>query len=616
MTTPPSVAAEISNPPAAPHWSNPLVRLFSPESYLLLLAAGVGLSTGAAIVGFHLLYESLHQGVFGWLSSALSAWGGYRTLALIPLLGGLVMGGLILLWPRFGPSMTGLIGLARGTGADEPLRTPQKLLAASLSLASGASLGPEGPSVESGGNLGLAIARWARMSRERQLLLIGAGAAAGIAAGFNAPIAGVFFAFEVVLGTSFAGAAVSAVLIAAVLSALVAQVGLGAQPAFSLPAYVVRSPLELPLYLGLGVLASLVSSSYMALVQLLQQAFRGETAIGAVLGRIPRSLRPALAGLIVGLVSLQFPQVLGVGYETIEGLLSGMSLTPLTMVLLLIGKLGLTALCLASGFVGGGFAPAMFLGAVLGSFYGWVLTALFPTSWIPIASPPAYAMVGMAAVLAGSVRAPLTAILLLFELTRDYRIVLPLMAAAGLSAWLADRLRPKATHSDLPGLPQKRQPDLPLRLPVEVALRPVECWLPSDIPADQALAQLIEAASYHALVHDRHDRVLGLVTLPDLQRSLSATPTEPLLAIASRELIWVHCGESLAEAIARMDVRGLQQLPVLAGGTDESSVAITAVQGWVDRDSIQQALNLAEAQDLLLAHQARQLTAPVLTEKA
>ena len=170
------------------------------------------------------------------------------------------------------------------------------MVAASVSLGSGASLGPEGPSVEIGANFGMLLSQVLQVSQERQRLLLGAGAAAGLAAGFNAPIAGVFFALEVVLGTTFANSAVSVVLLAAVVAALIAQIGLGGQPAFTLPVYEVRSPLEFPLYMGLGVFASLVSITYTRSLRLLSACFQGQVTGFTWLGRIPLVVHPVMGG--------------------------------------------------------------------------------------------------------------------------------------------------------------------------------------------------------------------------------------------------------------------------------------------------------------------------------
>jgi len=159
-------------------------------------------------------------------------------------------------------------------------------------------------------------------------------------------------------------------------------------------------------------------------------------------GQIPQPIHPIIGGIIVGSAALQFPQILGVGYETVEAMLQDVQFSLHLLLVLLVVKLVMTAISAGSGFIGGLFAPAMFLGASFGSAYAKILAVVFPAICEQMAAPPAYAMVGMAAMLAGSVRAPLTAILMLFELTRDYRIVLPLMAAVGLSVWLVERIKP------------------------------------------------------------------------------------------------------------------------------------------------------------------------------
>ncbi|MBD1810205.1 chloride channel protein, partial [Microcoleus sp. FACHB-DQ6] len=348
-----------------------------------------------------------------------------------------------------------------------------------------ASLGPEAPSVEIGANFGMLLAQVLQLSPERQRLLLGAGAAAGLSAGFNSPIAGVFFALEVVLGSTFATSSVSVVLLSAVVSALIAQICLGAQPAFALPIYDVRSPLELPLYMGLGLLASGVSLVYTEAIQLADRCFQGKLRGFAWLGRVPRPLQPIIGGACVGLVALQFPQILGVGYETVQAMLQDVKFSLPLLLLLLFVKLAMTAISLGSGLVGGIFAPAMFLGASLGSAYGLFLEML-PAMSDRVAGPPAYAMVGMAAVLAGSARAPLTAILLMFELTRDYRIVLPLMAAVGLSVWLVECVNRRSTAHSL-NL-QQMGVDVAVNTPIK-AREQLQDW--EDVLGDRIVTELI-----------------------------------------------------------------------------------------------------------------------------
>lgn len=388
------------------------------------------------VVTFHYLIQVIHGVMFQDLFGVLADGRGWA-LASIPTFGGIIIGLMRWRLRDFGPGISSLVAATQGLKELSPLKPIAKMVAASVSLGTGASLGPEAPSAEIGANFGMLVGQVLQLSKERQHLLLGAGAAAGLAAGFNAPIAGVFFALEVVLGSTFATSSVSVVLLAAVVSAWIAQMCLGAQPAFALPAYDVRSPLELPLYIGLGLLASFTSLGYTKAIKFAEHCFAGEVKGTAWLGKIPHYYHPIIGGGLVGLVSLQLPQILGVGYETVEAMLQDVDFSLSLLLMLLIGKLVMTALSLGSGLVGGIFAPAMFLGASLGSAYGLIL-ALLPGISSHVAGPPAYAMVGMAAVLAGSAKAPLTAILLLFELTRDYRIVLPLMAAVGLTVWLME----------------------------------------------------------------------------------------------------------------------------------------------------------------------------------
>ncbi|MFY8147742.1 MAG: chloride channel protein, partial [Prochlorococcaceae cyanobacterium] len=333
------------------------------------------------------------------------AWLELWPVVVVPTLGGLAVGLLRRFGGELGPGLPSLLAMAEGSQPAAPKLPLLRLVAASLSLGSGASLGPEGPSVEGGGNIGLWVGERGRLPPQSQKTLVACGVAAGLAAGFKAPIAGVFFALEGSFSTIPGRPSVRAVLVAAVASCLVTQLFLGDTPILRLPAYEVRSPLELPLYLGLGVVASLMSWLLLSLLAL----GRGPRLQGW-LERLPAGLPTALGGAAVGGMALVFPQVLGVGYDTIEALLGRDGGIPLLTLLVLLGvKVLATALSNATGFVGGGFAPSLFLGAVLGSCYGQILGE--SGLHLPVAEPPAYAMVGMAAVLAGSARAPLTALL-------------------------------------------------------------------------------------------------------------------------------------------------------------------------------------------------------------
>ncbi len=520
-------------------------------------------------------------------------------VVVVPTLGGLAVGLLRWLGGSIGPGLPSLMAMADGVLAAAPRLPLLRLVAASLSLGSGASLGPEGPSVESGANLGLWVGLRARLSPQSQKALVAAGVAAGLAAGFKAPIAGVFFAFEGSFSAIPGRPNLRAVLVAAVASSLVTQLCLGDTPILRLPAYEVRSLFELPLYLGLGVLASLMS---WALVSLMAAGRDGR--LQELLQRMPPGLPTALGGAAVGGMALAFPQVLGVGYDTIEALLGSDGGIPLlTLLALLFVKLLATAVSNATGFVGGGFAPSLFLGAVLGNCYGQLLGE--SGLHLPVAEAPAYAMVGMAAVLAGSARAPLTALLLLFELTRDIRIVLPLMAAAGLSAALVERWQGFQDPGLLGPDPLEEQRRSQLgRISVLEALEPeAPLVLPADSTAAEALACLIDAHG-HCLIVVEHGSAVGLVTLPDLQRALSggdrAMGAVSLLECRRTELVWLPGCARLDRLEDQLNPNGLRQLPIfklpdgvgghLPHGLPSAGLPINSLQGIASRDGMARAL--------------------------
>lgn len=604
---PPSAA-----PSSVAHFLNRLQP--NPETVVLLLAVLIGTSTGMGIVTFHYLIHLIHHLMFENFMGPISARGAW-TLACVPAFGGAIVG--LMRWHRrdFGPGISALIAAAQGLRELLPLRPVTKMVAASVSLGTGASLGPEGPSVEIGANFGMLLGEVLQVSRERQRLLLGAGAAAGLAAGFNAPIAGVFFALEVVLGTTFATSAVSVVLLSAVVAALIAQIGLGSQPAFTLPMYEVRSPFELPLYLGLGLLAAGVSVTFTHTIQLARRCFRGEVALVRWIARIPRPVHPAIGGVCVGLVALQWPQILGIGYETVEAMLQDVEFSLPLLVALLVVKLLITALCQGSGLVGGVFAPAMFLGASLGSAYAKVVAASSGAIAHQMAAPPAYAMVGMAAVLAGTAKAPLTSILLLFELTRDYRIVLPLMAAVGLTAWTIEGLKRQSDRDlNLEQMGVNVEPDRNLELLKEM---PVRAAMRDSFPTLKAHQSVLEAGlaltqqhSHSGLVFDDAERLIGIVSLQDIERAIAlwersgVTPGEsdsavltwthqPIAEICTTEILYACEDEPLADALDRMAARGLRQLPVV------DSQDPHRVLGLLDKEGAALACNVAAVSEAL-----------------
>ncbi|MFM2063610.1 MAG: hypothetical protein RLZZ507_3281 [Cyanobacteriota bacterium] len=630
---PPTQLRKVTQLAAFPTSSAPLTHLInrfqpSPETVVLFLAMLIGGGTGMGVVTFHYLIQLIHDLMLENFMAQIGVWGAW-TLACVPTLGGVIVGLMRWRTQDFGPGLSSLIAVSQGREVKQQLRPVTKMIAAAVSLGSGASLGPEGPSVEIGTNFGVLLSDVLQVSQERQRLLLGAGAAAGLAAGFNAPIAGVFFALEVVMGaTSFATSAVSVVLLAAVVAALIAQIGLGSQPAFALPAYQVRSPLELPLYIGLGLGASLVALSYTQSIRLVQAFFAGRLKRFEFLGKIPKSLQPIIGGAVVGLVALQYPQILGIGYGTVQAMLQDQEFSLNLLLVLMVLKVLMTAVSSASGFVGGLFAPAMFLGASFGSAYAKVLALMVPTIGEYMAAPPAYAMVGMAAVLAGSVRAPLTAILMLFELTRDYRIVLPLMAAVGLSVWLVERIKPTVnSNSNLQQIGLSELKDKQVEIVQQISVADAMHSYPKKMPANlgvlEAAMEMIRDRSPSALVIDANEQLVGILSLDDINRTLSLWEkyqnssseiqanlfSQTLIDICTTDILYAWQDEPLSEALDRMALRGLHQLPVVArnnpdcilGLLEKEQIALTCNLATT-RKALQQYLPILPTTDIVIGH--------------
>jgi CBS domain-containing protein len=365
--------------------------------------------------------------------------------------------------------------------------------------------------------------------------------------------------------------------------------------------------------LGLG--ASLISLTYTQSIRLAKACFAGKVPGFQFLGQIPQPIHPIIGGIIVGAAALQFPQILGVGYETVEAMLQDVQFSLHLLLVLLVVKLVMTAISAGSGFIGGLFAPAMFLGASFGSAYAKILAVVFPAICEQMAAPPAYAMVGMAAMLAGSVRAPLTAILMLFELTRDYRIVLPLMAAVGLSVWLVERIKPTFnSNSNLQqiGLSELKdeRAEIVQEILVEDAMHPYPKKLPASLSVLEAAVEMLRDRTRSVLVVDREDQLVGILSLEDINRALALWQTYPnssseisgnlsgqtLKDICTTEIIYAWQDELLSEALDRMSVRGLHQLPVVARDKPDR------ILGLLEKEQIALTYNLAVTRKALRHH--------------
>jgi len=403
------------------------------QMYMVLISIIIGLLGGLGAVAFRALIRAGEE--LFWRSGEPSLEmlralpGGWKVLA--PAVGGLIVGVIIYFFAREAkghgvPEVMEAVVL-RG-GRIRPRVVAAKMLASGVCIASGGSVGREGPIVQIGSAIGSTVGQWLGIGERRLRTLVGCGAAAGIAGTFNAPVAGALFAVEVILG-DFAVTQFSPIVISSVAATVVSRHFLGDFPAFEVPAYSLASPWELLVYAFLGVLAGFVALLFIKIL------YGAEDLFDAL--KFPEYLKPVLGGVSIGLMALWYPEIYGVGYEAINEALQG-NLLLNALLFLVVAKIVAVSLTIGSGGSGGIFAPSLFLGAMLGGAVGTLAHSLWPAS---TGGPGAYALVGMGAVVGATTHAPITAILIIFELTNDYKIILPLMITCIVATLLATQLK-------------------------------------------------------------------------------------------------------------------------------------------------------------------------------
>jgi CIC family chloride channel protein len=548
-----------------------------------VLAVLVGLVTGAGIWLFKYLISLVKDLSFTRLGSVLSPLGGW-TVALLPVIGGVLVGLLLHYWgghEKIDGTGRVIQSIRVDGGRLRYKYLPVKTAAAILSIGTGASVGPEDPSVSIGANLGSMLGQWTHLSEERVSILVSAGVAAAIAAAFNAPIAGVFFALEIVLG-DITTSSLGMILIASVTSSVFTQWVSGTAPAFQAHYYTFNSGYELVLYAGLGLLAGPISALYVRLLYWTQDLFQKI--------KLPRWAKTGLAGLAVGLVGIFYPQVFGVGYDTITSILSAAKLTLGVLLILMAAKLVLTPISIAGGFAGGVFAPSLFIGATLGGAFGMVMQTLFPALGI---SAPAYALVGMAAVLAGAVHAPLTAALLLFEMTSDYRIILPLMISVAVSLLISQKMQGQSMYEI--GLARKgffvkhgKDVDLLASLKVREVMSTNMVVLSDSMNLEDARRVMDEKRFNGAFVENDRNQLVGIITLQDMDRyEIHEGESGTLGEACNRQVEVTYPDETLASALAVMSRLDIGRIPVVL------KEAPSHLVGVLRRSDIISAYNLA-----------------------
>ena len=523
------------------------------DQVILILALVIGALTGATVVAFILATERLGLHLYPVGSAA------WRRV-LIPVAGSLGMGYLLF---RYFPD-------ARGSGVPQTktalfardgvitLRTVLgKFFCTAGTLACGIPLGREGPSVQVGGGIASVLGRFLGLSPKNVKKLIPVGAAAAIAAAFNTPLAAVLFTLEEVVGDLNAPV-MGAVVLASATAWVVLRLLLGDNPLFKVPQYHLVHPLEFAIYALLGVAGGLVSVAFTKLLLGIRARFL----------RFPQWtvwFQPVAGGLVVGLMGWFVPQVLGVGYGYVgDALNGGMALK--LMALLIVLKTVAVCTSYGSGNAGGIFGPSLFIGAMLGGAIGTVAHHFLP---MHTANSGAYALVGMGTVFAGVVRAPMTSVLMIFETTRDYSVIVPLMISNLVSLFISSRLQPRTIYDALSlqdgiHLPSAESLRESGQRQVSNAMVAATDLLTSELTV-QAAMEKISISKFRAWPVVDKRGVVGVVSLLTLEKELALNPTKPLSGLVNSMVFpHVHADQSLDLALNRMGTEQLELLPVVS----------------------------------------------------
>jgi CIC family chloride channel protein len=561
-------------------------RLGGEEGLLIALALAVGAGAGVGAIGFRYLIEGFtllftghtDPSALGHFTNPHLAFLGPFVVLVVPVVGGLLYGPLVY---RFAPEARGhgvpevMLAVHRNEGRIRGRVPIVKSLASAITIGSGGSVGREGPIVQIGSAIGSGLGQLTRQAGENTRLLVACGAAGGIAATFNAPIAGVFFALELIL-RNFETRSFGLVVLASVVATAVGRIAFGSEAFLTLPAFHVVSGVEYPLYALLGVIAALVGVAFIRVLY-------GSEDLADRIWRGPAWLRPAVGGILLGGLLLLLPEMYGVGYPVLENAIHGRYVVGLLLVYL-VGKIVATSLTMAIGGSGGVFAPALFMGAMLGSAFGTGAHDL-----LPAATAGAYGLVGMAAVFAAAGRAPITAVLIVFELTGDYSIILPLMlavvVATALSHLLSEdsiytlKLRRRGIDIERPATPETLR-----GITIAAAMQAPPIPLAAEARMSDVAARLADEGRLALPIVDVDHRVIGVVDAQAIERALERGEDGVALVLAA-SIPALRPDDDIGRAIEAITEGDREGLPIID--------ASRGLVGWV------------EHRDLLRAYAAR-----------
>ncbi len=559
----------------------------SENTFLAILAVIIGVLAGLGNYVLRQLIELIHHGVItqGMAHFAVdtSVWDWNRLyLILFPLCGGILMiplGAYYARDLRFGFSR--FLEEVNLRGGKVPTRTIfTRGLASAITIGTGGSAGQEGPIAQIGGAIGSKVGQSFKLGGDYLKTLVACGAASGVAATFNAPIAGVFFAHEIVLLSSFELSSFTSIVIASAMSTVVSRALLGDHPEFAPPPYVVGSYWELLFYVLLGIVVGLLAAAFMTWHYRIKDWF-------AAL-KLPRLAKPVLGGFLVGVFGVALPQIFGNGYQFIEQVLHGHGVWYVLAALVLV-KAVATSITLGSGLPGGVFAPSLFLGAVAGGTFGKLLQFAFPAMGI---SSGAFAMVGMGAFLAAATHAPMTGIFLLFEITASYQVIVPIMLTCVIGVAICRHFHRYSLETyDLARAGIDLEAGKERNIMKSLLVGEVMNRHPAAVLENMTLREFTQFIANHRetnfpLVNDGGE-LTGILSVQDFMGVVFEEDLLDLVVvkeISTHNVITAHEDEDLDQAMRKIGYRNIEQLPV------------------VDRESHRKLIGIISRRDIVTAY--------------
>jgi len=545
---------------------NVIYKIFAEheDMYLAGVAVVIGVAAGYGNIAFRYLIGFFQHLFYGtkeeFLLETLNHSPLYKII-LIPAIGGLIVG------------LTGVIfKSAKGHGVPDvikaialnqrinPLVAVIKSFTSAVTLGSGGSAGREGPIIQIGAALGSGVGKIFKFSTIRMKVAVASGAAGGLAATFNAPIGGAMFAAEILLG-EFGIRTFSPIIISSVIATAISRSHLGNAVTFAAPEYHLKSILELPMYVVLGLFCAVIGVFFIRFFYSMEERFEKIP--------IPTYLKPALGGLLLGILAVFFKEIMGVGYDSIHEILASNKFGVILLLLIFL-KIIATSFTLGSGGSGGLFVPSLFIGAASGGFIGWIFNIIFPGI---TASSGAYALVAMSAMLGATIRAPLTAILIIFEITQSYEIILPLMLSTIVANVAANRLEKESIFSWV----------LAKKEGINIRKGTEEKILSSILVKDVMLTDIVtfkETTRFKEIIEgiqrakhiyfpvlDDNNYLVGIMSLDNIKSVMFERELEEIVVAGEictkDDIIYVYPEDNLSTALKKLGIKDLGALPVV-----------------------------------------------------